>query len=1038
MRTAPRLPALATILMIGMLVIVATRSRVSGADIARSHYLFPAPGAANVCPDTPLKITFAGPVSLGASGKIQVFDADTKAVIETIDVATPVATQPIGGLADFRYYPVTFQDNHAEIHLHNGALAYGKNYYVTIDPGFFKIAPLGDAAASGDAAAVGLSNTAINNPEDWKFSTKPAPPAAGSTKLTVAADGSGDFCTVQAAVDSLPAGNKTPTEIFIRNGIYREMVYFAQKNAISFIGEDRKKTILEYANNAKFNSAPGTYRRMVFQADHADDIKISNLTIRNTTPQGGTQAEAIILNGTPGSRAIISDVDLYSYQDTLQINGQAYVSNCYIEGDVDFMWGKGPCFFESCECKALRSKAYFSQIRNPATNHGYVYHHCIFDGADGFTGNVLSRIDPARFPSSEVVLIDCTMTNAVGDVGWQLDSKADASNVHFWEFNSHDADGKPVDVSKRLPISKQLKQPDDAATIANFSDPTWVLGNDWKPLADLPVLKADARAAASARTDPVPVKVVSAATTIPDPPKLPVIPAKTFNVADNGAAGDGVTDNTAAIQRTIAAARAAGGGIVEIPAAAKAYLSGPLMLGSKIRLQIDAGATLQMLPLVATGSIPAYPLAGNSYANFISASNAGDIAITGGGTIDGQGAAWWKAYLAAPASMPHRPYLIRLNACDRVQVSGVKLLDSPMFHLAMTGNDLTVQEITIRAPSNAPNTDGIDPGGQHVLIQNCDVSVGDDNVAVKAGGIFCSDITVADCTFGSGHGVSVGGQTNRGLDGMIVKNCTFTGTTTGLRLKADATQGGVVQNITYQNLTMTNVAYPFVFYSYYRDIGNPGTVGKNQSTPEKVNQWNAAPPDALAGDRLPVWKNITIDGLTSTGSTGYCTIWGLPLADELVANLTMHDVSITGGAGLEIYNAKNIQFTGNTTIADPLTCNALVITRQPMDEAIRLGETAMFTVGASGASGARKTPPTVQWNLDGAPLADGARPDGAVITGATTATLKIVNAQAAEAGSYSANIANALDVFDVKAAAIAPDKSPVSARSASAMLTISK
>lgn len=485
MRTANRLPAAVTILMIGILAIVARQSRVGGA-LNAGNSLFPAPGAANVCPDTPLKITFAGLVTMGTAGKIQVVDAETKAVVETIDVATPVATQPIGGLADFRYYPVTFQDNQAEIHLHNGALAYGKTYYVTIDPAFFKIAPFADAAWPG------LPNIAINNPDDWKFSTKPAPPAAGSTKLTVAADGSGDFCTVQAAVDFLPAGNNAPTQIFIRNGLYREMVYFTKKNAISFIGEDRKKTILEYASNAKFNPAPGIYRRMVFQADHADDVKISNLTIRNTTPQGGSQAEAIILNGTPGSRAIISDVDLYSYQDTLQINGQAYVSNCYIEGDVDFMWGKGPCFFENCECKALRSKAYFTQIRNPATNHGYVYDHCTFDGAEGFTGNFISRIDPTRFPYSEVVLIDCVMTTAVGDVGWQLDSKGDPANLHFWEFNSHDADGNPVDVSKRLAVSKQLKQPDDAATIANFSNPTWVLGNDWKPVADVPELKADA------------------------------------------------------------------------------------------------------------------------------------------------------------------------------------------------------------------------------------------------------------------------------------------------------------------------------------------------------------------------------------------------------------------------------------------------------------------------------------------------------------------------------------------------------------------
>ena len=128
--------------------------------------------------------------------------------------------------------------------------------------------------------------------------------------------------------------------------------------------------MLEYANNARFNPgngnpyAPGAgpaaagarprgiYHRGVFLADQADELVLANLTIRNTTPQGGSQAEAIILNGGAGARAVLKDVDLTSYQDTLQINGQAYVEDCFITGDVDFLWGKGPCFFEDCTFRA--------------------------------------------------------------------------------------------------------------------------------------------------------------------------------------------------------------------------------------------------------------------------------------------------------------------------------------------------------------------------------------------------------------------------------------------------------------------------------------------------------------------------------------------------------------------------------------------------------------------------------------------------------------------------------------------------------------
>ncbi len=256
------------------------------------------------------------------------------------------------------------------------------------------------------------------------------------------------------------------------------------------MGEDRKGTVIEYPNNAKFNGGNDgrVYHRGLFLAANCDDLVVKNLTLRNTTPQGGSQAEAIILNGTPTSRAILSGVDLYSYQDTLQINGQAYVSDCYIEGDVDFMWGTGPCFFEGCECKSLRSKAYYTQIRNPETNHGYVYYKCVFDGAAGITGNFLSRIEPIRFAFSEVVLIDCTLTDAVGDAGWHLDgtkgvSQEDlgkgATKVRFWEFNSHSADGRAVDISHRLGISRQLAEPADAGLIADYSDPAKVLGNGW-------------------------------------------------------------------------------------------------------------------------------------------------------------------------------------------------------------------------------------------------------------------------------------------------------------------------------------------------------------------------------------------------------------------------------------------------------------------------------------------------------------------------------------------------------------------------------
>ncbi len=1102
--------------------------------------LFPASGATDVCPDTPLRLTFDAPPTLGPAGKIQIFDAATHAVVDTIDVSSPTATKTIGGMAGFNYYPVIITGNTAAVFPQPGVLAYGKSYEVTAD------------------ASVFSGVTGLDQPGVWRFTTKPAAPATGATRLIVAADGTGDFCTVQGALDAVPAGNTAPVTIFIRRGTYPEIVAFSAKHAVTLRGEDRAQTIITYANNANFNGLGSPYRRGLFLAFHTHDLTITNLTLRNTTRLGGSQAESIILDGTTSAHAILRDVDLFSRQDTLQINGQAYVSGCHIEGDVDFMWGTGPCFFVNCTAQALRSNAYYTQIRNPATNHGYVYVDCTFGGAAGVAGNFLSRIEPGRFPASEVVLLDCVLGPAVGAVAWRFDAAAPAgaggrggaaagapnppltppnpSGIHFWEFNSHTADGQPVDVSQRLAASRQLKPPDDAALIANYRDPSWVLGGDWKPLA-APIFAeaelvsdgalgsqpsreastvaeamADRTAGTASRptlgqpaitVQPVgqvalagtspelvvaaagagpliyqwsrngtpipganspglrltgltagetatyvvvvadaagtvtsePARVTVAAPMAAPAPQLPVIPSREFDVTARGAVADGATDNTAVIQQTIDAAVAAGGGNVVFPAAAMPYLSGPIRLGNQINLQVNAGATLRALPYSATPRAGAYPLTGAAYAHFITASNAHDVALTGGGTIDGDGAAWWAAFTANKA-MPHRPYLIRLGNCERVLVAGLTLVNSPMFHAALGANHLTVFGVTINSP-DAPNTDGLDPSGSHQLIQGCAISCGDDNIALKPGGTFCADVTVADCKFGRGHGVSIGGQTNRGLDGLTVKNCTFEGTTSGLRLKADATEGGPVQNVTCTDLVMTNVPYPLVFYSYYNQVGNPGTVsGSLQTTPTKVKAWNAAPPNPLPGRALPTWKNITISHLTATGTRGHSIIWGLPLPVGLFDQVRLDDVHITGGPGLEIYNATNVRFTGGTEVGPLITCNALVLIRQPADQAVVAGTDAIFTVGVAGTSGVTDTAPAFQWSCDGRPLTDGPRPDGAVVAGATTATLSVAHVQPGEAGRYAVTVTNHLDVFDVAANALRPGGAEVAATSETARLSV--
>jgi hypothetical protein len=248
--------------------------------------------------------------------------------------------------------------------------------------------------------------------------------------------------------------------------------------------------------------------------------------------------------------------------------------------------------------------------------------------------------------------------------------------------------------------------------------------------------------------------------------------------------------------------------------------------------------------------------------------------------------------------MPRRPNLISLSNCTTVLVENLTLLDSPCFHLVPGRcTNVVIRNTTITAPAKAHNTDAIDPSGWHFLITNCTIDVGDDNVAIKAGGKpgarpSCMDFVITNCTFLRGHGLSIGGQTGAGLDGLYVANCTFNGTTSGIRMKASRADGGLVKNLTYTNLTMTHVEHPIYITSYYpKEPKNP------QDDPAQPLPANAP---------RPLWRDITFSNITITDCPSAGTLWGLP---ELpIANLTFTHVHITAKDPLKIYFADNVKF----------------------------------------------------------------------------------------------------------------------------------
>jgi pectin methylesterase-like acyl-CoA thioesterase len=294
----------------------------------------------------------------------------------------------------------------------------------------------------------------------------------------VAADGSSDFRSVQAAIDSAPANASERTTILVRRGTYAELVVVPpEKRRLTLRGEDRQGTIIAAANNAR--ASIGGRRELM--AVMADDFVLENLTLHNTTPKGGSQAEALHVRA---DRCVLRHCDFRSFQDTLRLDGRVFVDECRIEGDVDFIWGGGTAYFRGCEFHALHD-GYLVQARNDAVHFGYVFVDCRLTGAMGIARYVLARIEPGRFPDSHVAFIDCAMGRFVSPEGWQLDKAPGAAEIapfariRFWEFHSTDLDGSLLDVGRRSAASRQLTQ----VEAEKLRDITRVLGgNDrWNP-----------------------------------------------------------------------------------------------------------------------------------------------------------------------------------------------------------------------------------------------------------------------------------------------------------------------------------------------------------------------------------------------------------------------------------------------------------------------------------------------------------------------------------------------------------------------------
>jgi polygalacturonase len=287
-----------------------------------------------------------------------------------------------------------------------------------------------------------------------------------------------------------------------------------------------------------------------------------------------------------------------------------------------------------------------------------------------------------------------------------------------------------------------------------------------------------------------------------------------------GAVGDGIADDTAALQRAISACAAAPGGGTALLPSNGTFLSFALLAAAP---PSSAGFALRVEGVLRfSNDTKAWAKLGAAACLTVAGSG---VAVVGHGTIDGQGAAWWPC---AKAGCP-RPNLLnaKVSGGAGLLIANLTFIDSPNHNLELYASPQEVFNVSILAPDSAGvpvpshNTDGIDVHGSPALIHGCKISVGDDHVAMHA-----NDTLVERCRFGTGHGASIGSLgPGTALQNITVRDCSFEGAATAMRIKADSVSSGFLRDVTYANLTLADCAETLLVTENY-----PSSGGESRST----------------------------------------------------------------------------------------------------------------------------------------------------------------------------------------------------------------
>ncbi|MGL5015665.1 MAG: glycoside hydrolase family 28 protein [Bacteroidales bacterium] len=446
-------------------------------------------------------------------------------------------------------------------------------------------------------------------------------------------------------------------------------------------------------------------------------------------------------------------------------------------------------------------------------------------------------------------------------------------------------------------------------------------------------------------------------------PKVEVakIPSNKVSVTDFGAKGDAVTLNTEAFAKAIQAVSALGGGTVEVPAGV--WYTGPITFVSNLNLHLKDGAVI-----VFSSNFDDYKLIDTSFEGLdtkrciapLNAVGATNIAITGNGTIDGNGDAWrpvkkgkmtpgqWskltkkgklndKKDFWFPTDKSFngwnqtegnfnvpilkddqtwddvkdwlRPVLLSFVSCKNVLLQGVTFQNSPSWNLHPNMcENVILDGVSVRNPWYSQNGDGLDlESCTNAIVVNSTFDVGDDAICIKSGkdadgrrrGMPCQNVIVDNCVVYHGHGgFVVGSEMSGGVKNISVRNCHFLGTDVGLRFKSTRGRGGVVENIYVDNCNMINIpTEPLLFDLYY---GGKSAVEELEegSGLAKVEKIPAVT------EETPAFRNIFITNIACRGARRAMFFNGLP--EMNIENVVVENASIYAEIGAELSEADGV------------------------------------------------------------------------------------------------------------------------------------